>query len=216
MYFARTNTKNVTPFGSQKIFFDHIWKRLHPELTRDDVSEPTKRSLKKSATVQPPRAHSSEKRKSPPEHSAAQDQAAESQKKTRYHHSGQARSTMNNTPPVFDESSTYNPSLASPPIIHRSKMSSEATYQPHCESHPSKKDRCMIPKKRYLYSQGNLEYRPELPPQYPPPPLQHDSASYTDSDVSVAMILANGFGQGSGERPNTKNPSSDSVNVEEV
>lgn len=109
---------------------------------------------------------------------------------------------------VSDSNTSLLP-LASPPIIHRSKMSSLVASQ-DIKARPSKKDRCMIPKKRYLYSQGNLQHRPELPPWYPAPPLQHNN-EYTYSDVSVAMILANGFEQESGE-----NLSSSSGDVEEV
>ena len=114
---------------------------------------------------------------------------------------------------VSDSNTSLLP-LASPPIIHRSKMSSLVASQDIKARPSSKKDRCMIPKKRYLYSQGNLQHRPELPPWYPAPPLQHNN-EYTYSDVSVAMILANGFEQDSGERSNV-NLSSSSGDVEEV
>ena len=146
-------TKSLTPFGSQKIFFDHIWKRLHPELTRDRGSSES--ILKKSASAQPHSSNSSEKRKSPPE-DAAQDQDTRSHKKARCQYSVKARSM---TMSVSDSNTSLLP-LASPPIIHRSKMSSLVASQ-DIKARPSKKDRCMIPKKRYLYSQGNLQHRPE-------------------------------------------------------
>ena len=147
-------TKSLTPFGSQKIFFDHIWKRLHPELSRGD-SGFTESILKKSASAQPHSSNSSEKRKSPQEY-AAQDQDTRSHKKARCQYSVKARSM---TMSVSDSNTSLLP-LASPPIIHRSKMSSLVASQ-DIKARPSKKDRCMIPKKRYLYSQGNLQHRPE-------------------------------------------------------
>lgn len=54
----------------------------------------------------------------------------------------------------------------------------------------------MIPKKRYLY-ESNMQHLPDLSPRYPFLPTYQEQATtpHTESDVSVAMILANGFGQ---------------------
>ena len=38
--FCKSDLKLSQPFGSQKIFFDLIWKRLHPELHGDLTSTP--------------------------------------------------------------------------------------------------------------------------------------------------------------------------------
>jgi hypothetical protein len=65
----------------------------------------------------------------------------------------------------------------------------------------------MIPKKRYLYCQSNdvmqrqdfrLDGMTPPPLQYqpsPPSPQQQVTNSYSESDVSIAMILAKGFGR---------------------
>jgi len=100
--------------------------------------------------------------------------------------------------PAHDATGNPGPSLQLPPIIHRGKTQ----LLSQDEDRPNK-ELCMIPKKRYLYSQSNYgENRvPRLPPlypphhHYPPPPTQRDTSYYTESDVSVAMILANGFGR---------------------
>ena len=85
----------------------------------------------------------------------------------------------------------------SPPVIHRGKLSySQAIDQD--DAHPRL---CMIPKKRYsfLNSQSrSLHQGQDLLPQYPY--QQPASASYTESDVSVAMILANGFGRSTSKK----------------
>ena len=97
---------------------------------------------------------------------------------------------------VFVEERTPVPPL-SPPIIHRGKLSySQAIDQD--DAHPRL---CMIPKKRYSFlnsQSARLHQGQDVLPQYPY--QQPSSASYTESDVSVAMILANGFGRSTSKK----------------
>jgi hypothetical protein len=133
-------------------------------------------------------------------------------------------------PEVFmstTHTTTPLPPLASPPIVHRGKLSSgriarllnnDDHHGNHDDTRPSRQ-LCMIPKKRYLFSQRNIaqdehqyycQGQSRLPAAYPsshPPPQQHVAVSYSESDVSIAMILANGFGKSDDEHrePNEAN-----------
>ncbi len=46
--FRKYDIKLSQPFGSQKIFFDLIWKRLHPELHKDLTSTPAPGDMQSS------------------------------------------------------------------------------------------------------------------------------------------------------------------------
>ena len=168
LYKRHKEEKESTAFGSQKIFFDNIWKRLHPELCHEKEVEKTKRkegrSKKKKAPVEPAKT--------------AEDGVVASivYANTTSHETLQAPRNSshysNDNVPAAAESTNYTPlpPLPSPPVIHRGKLSSQDLHQ------ASNKELCMIPKKRYLYNQ-----RP--------------GALHSESDLSVAMILANGFGR---------------------
>ncbi|KAL7554185.1 hypothetical protein ACHAWF_017591 [Thalassiosira exigua] len=189
-------TKQSTPFGSQKIFFDLIWKRLHPELSLGDKARGG--SLKKTSSAKTAAAPNGNEAKE--QTNLMQDD--ELQNVAKPHAQPQASED-----PISADAATPHPHLQSPPIIHRSKSSSKSIPQED-ESRPSK-ELCMIPKKRYLFSQSSLQYHQDLPPRYPQPQNQ-DARPYTESDVSAAMILANGFGR----NPAKKSP--DKPDFEEV
>ena len=154
--------KQTTPFGSQKIFFDLIWKRLHPELSLE--YEGKKGPPQKPAPTKP-RPATKVPKKSRGRTRAITDDAHSLDMLRR--HTVQDLDTNNTS---LSQARTPLPHLPSPPIIHRGAcLASQAVYQD--EARPNK-ELCMIPKKRYLCSHP-----------------------YTESDVSVAMILANGFGR---------------------
>lgn len=253
LYEQHKEEKLTTPFGSQKIFFDLTWRRLHGESHLDISTERVGDDLPTAAA--PPKQFSRQecgqkKRADEPQH------------------------TLTTTP------------VQSPPVIHRGKTMPQTAYCPdeqteECDNydedgdtHPKRSLLCMIPKKRYLYSQSSTtivlpqnardlgltpptnlllqqRYTDEIdqdkksddhhksddqpnPQQYqqslssppsprqqvtnsysesppsekhdasPPSPLDNDhrrqaQTSYSKHDVSIAMILANGFG-----KPNEK------------
>ncbi len=49
--FRKSDIKLYQPFGSQKIFFDLIWKRLHPELHEDLTSTPAPGDVQSSSEL---------------------------------------------------------------------------------------------------------------------------------------------------------------------
>lgn len=186
--------KLITPFGSQKTFFDLIWKRLHPELFigSNDVQVTVSKS--------PPQVEAIF-RESARSNNTIHDNGAVNNIDLRQ---GVATSTTHSV-------STPLPSLASPPIVHRGEVSSRRIARLlNGDNHtntdyitrPSRVE-CMIPKKRYLLSQRNTvhdaqQYYCQVQSRFPssqssPPPQQQ--VSYSESDVSIAMILANGFGK---------------------
>ena len=168
LYKRHKEEKETTAFGSQKIFFDNIWKRLHPELCHEKEVKKTKRKEGRS-----------KKKKAPePVKTAEDDDIVAFNANTTSHETLQAPRNSshysNDNVPAAAESTNYTPlpPLPSPPVIHRGKLSSQDLPD---VTH-NNKELCMIPKKRYLYNQ-----RP--------------GALHSESDLSVAMILANGFGR---------------------
>jgi hypothetical protein len=99
------------------------------------------------------------------------------------------------------------PHLASPPVVHRGKLSSRQIADLlEDEDHTIKnnaarrsRELCMIPKKRYLFCQGQSRFPSSFPSSPPQPSQEHVVVSYSESDVSIAMILANGFGKSNDE-----------------
>lgn len=158
-------SKMSSPFGSQKIFFDLIWRRLHPELPLDEGEE-TGNPHEELAAKAPPRQSIRPSRERGP--------------------------TKCDAPQAYDSiTTTPLPPVQSPPIVHRGIMKSH---------------QIVCPKKRYLYSQSDndMEQHHYCPDQTsphlqhqpsPPSPLQQVTTSYSESDFSIAMILANGFGR---------------------
>ena len=69
-----------------------------------------------------------------------------------------------------------------------SVLYNDVEHEPH---------KCLIPKKRYcMQTHEDKSDSPELFPSVPPPlfPLQSSNpTAYSETDVSAAMILANGF-----------------------
>ena len=109
-----------------------------------------------------------------------------------------------------DTSQEYNSfsCVRSPPIIHRGRNDDTRL----------KRELCMIPKKKYLHAHEMQKNscRPGMSPpphQNLPSPQRQVSTSYSESDVSIAMILANGFGR-DGDDKTTESP--DASNTEEV
>jgi hypothetical protein len=162
-----SNPQQSQSFGSQKVFFDLIWRRLHPELyglpSEDDGSKSS--PPLKSDEYQSPHSdllsHDADETKSPPPTEANDTTSAPAEKK---------RSAL-----LYDD-----------------------------EKYPSRE--CFIPKKRYCMQSSDAGSRtgsiptpatdrdPGLPPLYP---TQRQSSSptieFSETDVSVAMILATGF-----------------------
>jgi hypothetical protein len=104
--------------------------------------------------------------------------------------------------------------VQSPPIIHRGKMKSrwivcneDQFDEDDVDDARPARELCMIPKKRYLYCQSNdvmqrqdfrlggMTHPPLQHQPSPPSPQQQVTKSYSESDVSIAMILAKGFGR---------------------
>ena len=173
LYKRHKEEKETTAFGSQKIFFDNIWKRLHPDLCLKKEVEKTKRKEGRSKK---------KKKKAPEPVKTAEDDVVSSTVQpnnttTRHDtlqapHNSSLYSSNDNEPAAAESVDTPLPPLPSPPVIHRGKLSSQDIHQDVTRHN---KELCMIPKKRYLYNQ-----RP---------------AMHSESDLSVAMILANGFGR---------------------
>lgn len=180
--YFRSSLKQSTPFGSQKIFFDLVWRRLHPELSPKKCSGPAA-SAKKSAS-KPPRHASHKKpatskaRKASAKPPSVEDVSPGHMTFVYGRHVDEGAMDDTVSLPDATNHGTPLPPLPSPPVIHRGKLGREVDSQDDARLG---KEHCMIPKKRYLN-----EHRPDLPPRYPSPPLQ-----YTESDMSVAMILAN-------------------------
>ncbi|KAL9188679.1 hypothetical protein ACHAXT_007057 [Thalassiosira profunda] len=164
--------KSITPFGAQKIFFDQIWKRLHPELQEEAPKKAAK------AKRPPAKARKSRARARPTRDDGLQDASL-----------AQA---------FVPETATPLPPLKSPPVIHRGAPPARPA-----DARPNR-ELCLIPKKRY--TQQPAPDLPALPPRPPP------NASYSESDVSVAMILASGFGrQAETEEPPAEQPRQEAV-----
>jgi hypothetical protein len=250
LYEQHKEEKLTTPFGSQKIFFDLIWRRLHGDISTEGVGD----DLPTAAA--PPKQFSRQER---------------CQKKRAADAPQQQEVVDNNT-------LTATTPVQSPPVIHRGKTIFRPDEQEtECNDNdeddvalPNRSLLCMIPKKRYLYSQSGTtsivmpqnardlgltppttllrkqKYTDESdqdkksddhrksddqrnPQHYqqslssPPSPRQQVTNSYSESppsktndaspptslddnnhrqqvsysehDVSIAMILANGFGK---------------------
>ena len=158
---SSSNPQQSQSFGSQKVFFDLIWRRLHPELYGLPSSEDDDGS--KSS----PPLKSEECQSSPDE--------------------------IKSTPPPEANDTSSNPA---------EKKMSATLYDD--DKYPSRE--CFIPKKRYCMQSSDAGSRtasiptpatdrdPGLPPLYP---TQRQSSSptieFSETDVSVAMILATGF-----------------------
>ena len=178
---------------------------MHPELKEDGKDYD---SSKKPAPTKRPKAAAARKATRQKE---LETRDTESLNTPRHH------DTANTSLP---HACTPHPHLPSPPVIHRGKMSSKDLSGDDARTN---KELCMIPKKRCLYSQGQLPTftcDPGLPPLYPtppnmygaslpplyPPPSSQGGTSYTESDVSVAMILANGFGRKTDDNDESTEP----------
>ena len=72
-------SKQTTPFGSQKIFFDRIWRHLHPELSLE--KEAANSTLKKATRTKPPSAQHLKKLSG----QTQPTQVVDSQNTTRHH-----------------------------------------------------------------------------------------------------------------------------------
>eukprot|EP00956_Cyclotella_meneghiniana_P009879 scaffold13658_cov75-Cyclotella_meneghiniana.AAC.3 len=156
LYEQHQNDKCTAPFGSQKIFFDHIWRRLHPELNAGSIkasSEPPQQPARKSS------CSSSEGIAN--EH----DKSFEIESPDSQH--GDVQMQMPPLPPLPGAGSAGSDSNQEVDF-HNSESS---------RSENEAKQRGPV-KKRYL----NLHYH-------------GNSEPYSDADMSVAMILANGMGR---------------------
>ena len=157
---SSSNPQQSQSFGSQKVFFDLIWRRLHPELyglpsSEDDGSKSS-----------PPLK--SEEYQSPPDE-------------------------IKSTPPPEANDTSSTPA---------EKKMSATLYDD--DKYPSSRE-CFIPKKRYCMQSSDAGSRtasiptpatdrdPGLPPLYPTQRQSSSPIEFSETDVSVAMILATGF-----------------------
>lgn len=194
-----------TPFGSQKMFFDHVWRRLHPELFQGQAKSSycefntNKRPIQTSfdgKTTGKSNAGSIISRKK------------KSSKRLKIASSDDDRMSLNyaSVPPL--------PSL---PTVDVDGINDNAVLDIHQQYRSSRlppREQCLIPKKRYMYNHG-------ISSSYPHPSFHQEdhessgpSATYSDSDVSVAMILATGMGRGGeddDDKPASSSPSSKST-----
>ena len=193
--------KLTTPFGSQKLFFDLIWRRLHPELHIDEDGE---------------EGDDGEGADDPHEELTAK---APQRKLIRLSREG-GPTTREATQAQDSITTAPHSPVQSPPIIHRGKnmkshqivCNKDQWDEDDVDDARPKRDICMIPKKRFLYCQSNdgmqrqecrlggltpppLQHQPS-----PPSPQQQVTKSYSESDVSIAMILANGFGRDNNDK----------------
>mmetsp|Transcript_23607 Transcript_23607/g.55784 ORF Transcript_23607/g.55784 Transcript_23607/m.55784 type:complete len:620 (-) Transcript_23607:104-1963(-) len=138
--------KSKSPFGSQKVFFDLVWKRLHPELS----PKPENYAVKKKVSKSRRKSHKSEPVKS-------LERAVIKRK----------HATLDAGPATF-------PSV---PLVSDAK------------------GRCRIPKKRYMHEarERSASESSRAGLQCIPPPHHQEHLQelpYSESDMSVAMILA--------------------------
>ncbi len=160
MYFMSpsSNSQQSQSFGSQKVFFDLIWRRLHPEL----YGLPSEDDHQSSPPLK------SEEYQSPPDETKS-------------------------TPPTEDNDTSSAPA---------EKKRSTLLYDD--DKYPSSRE-CFIPKKRYCMQSSDVGSRtgsiptpatdrdPGLPPLYPTQRQGSSPIEFSETDVSVAMILATGF-----------------------
>jgi len=140
------NFQSKSPFGSQKVFFDLVWKRLHPELS----PKPENYAVKKKVSKSRRKSHKSEPVKS-------LERAVIKRK----------HATLDAGPATF-------PSV---PLVSDAK------------------GRCRIPKKRYMHEarERSASESSRAGLQCIPPPHHQEHLQelpYSESDMSVAMILA--------------------------
>ena len=164
--------QQTTPFGSQKIFFDRVWKRLHPELVgKEERTGNETTSLKKKAKS---RRRSTSKRS---KQSSNKDDTA----------IGRSRRDANDTTDTTSPTEQMPP-LPSPPTICNGKLTSHDLHQ---DVSRHNKELCMIPKKRYVVAQSKLQSQDTTSQDH----KRRRVVSHSESDLSAAMILASGFGR---------------------
>jgi len=220
LYGRHERDKQSTPFGSQKIFFDLVWKRLHPELddapimpglNADPVQPTLFKSIKNESLLsKKPSSDSTDEVSS----RATADNHFEDVEDT------QSRNYLQNEEPspelifghqLFQANQHWKVySTAGDPLL---ELPSVQTTQ------RSSKELCRIPKKRYLKSIQNSQHsintsESSLPIENNshkslhssprrsygstiPSPAQGKlkSSNYSDSDLSAALILAEGMGR---------------------
>lgn len=166
LYDQHQNDKGTTPFGSQKIFFDHVWRRLHPEMYDKSgkvIKAPSKHTRKSSSSSEDMNSDNSQYQST-----AHQDKSFELESPDSH---AEARSS-------FGESNEMPP-LPPLPDVAAAALSTHTNANGREEPSSFDQTKHRGPaKKRYLntYYHGNPE-------------------PYSDADVSVAMILATGMGR---------------------
>ena len=155
MYFMSpsSNSQQSQSFGSQKVFFDLIWRRLHPELyglpsenEDDGQSSPPFKSEDYQSPPSDLLSHDADETKSTPPTEANDTSSAPAEKK---------RSAL-----LYDD-----------------------------DKYPSRE--CFIPKKRYCIQSSDAGSRTGSIPT--PATSSSPAIEFSETDVSVAMILATGF-----------------------
>eukprot|EP00804_Cyclotella_cryptica_P020095 CCRYP_014890-RA/>CCRYP_014890-RA protein AED:0.05 eAED:0.05 QI:2273/1/1/1/0.88/0.8/10/195/741 len=192
LFEQHNNDKDTTPFGSQKIFFDHIWRRLHPELSNGPAKVTSQRNLLDKAEQCAFPVDATGNRRAQPHLVGRNDDSLDAeQSSVPLKNSSGANGNLELGSSVFD-------SVDMPPLslthdlqtqFENNGTSPETFAMPSsCISNDNDttakrnlKHRGPA-KKRYLelYYHGNSE---------------PDTVQYSDADVSVAMILATGMGK---------------------
>ncbi|KAL7518504.1 hypothetical protein ACHAWX_003324 [Stephanocyclus meneghinianus] len=200
LYEKHSNDKDTTPFGSQKIFFDHIWRRLHPELSNGSVKTASLCNLQPQTETCTFSADKISNKHSMPRLVDQNDKRLDAEHRSIHpeHYSQASRSAelgasifdsvdlpplslehkLQNLEDTFKSNGTSpEASTLSSPSLSNKKTAANAPVD------PSRNPKHRGPaKKRYLelYYHGNA---------------QPETVQYSDADVSVAMILATGMGR---------------------
>ena len=184
------------------MFFDQVWKRLHPELSlKQEASgtETTRSNPRLKHDAHPKALKTPRGRNKSTQSVNSVCEASRSKVSNRTSNTQDSTKKQNAERDPKDDSPAKAGARASPfispPIVHRGKASLPAARKE--KAHLST---CMIPKKRYLYCQRHLKHCSDPSPARPPPPNK-TTVPYSPSDVSVAMILANGFGKHADQEP---------------
>lgn len=198
--FPFRHNQDTTPFGSQKIFFDHIWRRLHPELINGSVKTASLCNLQPQTETRTFSADTIGNKHSMPRLADQNDQRLDAaQRSIHPEHYSQANRSAELGARIFD-------SVDLPPLSSKHELQNlEDTFKSNATSPEAstlsssslsnKKITADAPvaasrnpkhrgpaKKRYL----ELYYHGKAEPE---------TVQYSDADVSVAMILATGMGR---------------------